>query len=227
MAPLGLFVDGVIGDAAQGSNKLAVLAYSERGEARTRRLVHKRHELVRESWHGASDADAADIGTAANTAHPTALGHVAIHHRAPAADFHQALGRAVFECKISLLVISGAVATFMNRLAKQPRRTKLIIERNHGSQTCDFVEEIENSFHEVVGLHWTAGNIHDRKSRFRTPFPSQIISQTHAARGIARHRVYTPVSRASAGSDYGKSFRCETVNPVTSQDRLLGDRVGA
>ena len=92
---------------------------------RARRLVHERHELVGEAGHGAADADAADVGAAADAGHPAALGDVAVDHRTPAAQLHDALGRAVLVGEIALLVVAGAVAAFVHGLAEQPRRPQL------------------------------------------------------------------------------------------------------
>ena len=52
------------------------------------------------------------------------LVHVAVHHRPPAADLHQTLGRAVFVGEIGLLVIAGAVAALVHRLAEEPGRAQ-------------------------------------------------------------------------------------------------------
>src|SRR4249919_534423 len=53
-------------------------------------LVHERHELVREPRHRAGHADPADVGATPHPALPTANRDVAFHHRALAAQFHQA-----------------------------------------------------------------------------------------------------------------------------------------
>src|SRR4051794_28966443 len=78
VVPARLFVDGGVGDAAQRADELSVWLDERRRERRARRLVHERHELVGEPRHGAADANAADVGTAADAAHPAALGHVAV-----------------------------------------------------------------------------------------------------------------------------------------------------
>ena len=90
-----------------------------------RRLVHEGHELVREPWHRAADADAADVRAAADSGHPSPLGDVAINHRAPAAELYQALGLAVFAREIGLLVIAAAVASLVHGLPEKPLRTQL------------------------------------------------------------------------------------------------------
>src|SRR5262245_2233629 len=83
VAPLGLLVDGPRGDPPQAADRRAVEADGRRGEVPARWLVHERHELVRETRHGASDADAADVRAAADAVDPAALGHVALDDRTP------------------------------------------------------------------------------------------------------------------------------------------------
>src|SRR4051794_1318782 len=58
VAPPRLLVARVVRDRAQLADHAAVHAGHRRGERSTRRLVHERHELVREAGHGAADADA-------------------------------------------------------------------------------------------------------------------------------------------------------------------------
>src|SRR4051794_33103008 len=93
--PLRLPVDRIVGDGAEATDHPAVHANDRRRQDAAGRLVHEGHELVGEAGHGAGDADAADVGAAADAVHPAALGDVAVDYRAPAADLHQALGRAV------------------------------------------------------------------------------------------------------------------------------------
>src|ERR1700730_11985708 len=54
-------------------------------------LVHERHELGGEAGHRARDADAAHVGTATDAVDPSALGHVALHDRAPAPQLDETL----------------------------------------------------------------------------------------------------------------------------------------
>src|ERR1700691_1040672 len=89
-----------------------------RREQRTWRLIHERHEFVRESRHRTSDANPTDIGTPADASHPTALPDVALHHWAPAAELHNALNRSVFLGEFGLLVVAAAVASFVHRLSE-------------------------------------------------------------------------------------------------------------
>src|SRR5271155_5486129 len=78
LAPTGLFVQRRLREAAQGVNRPPISLHRGRRQKRTRRLIHKRHELIREARHGAPNADAADIRTSANPAHPAPLSHVAL-----------------------------------------------------------------------------------------------------------------------------------------------------
>src|SRR5258708_11604191 len=89
VAPLGFLVDGRVGNAAQCTNHAAVTADERGGEHTSGRLVHERHELIGKARHGAPDADAADVGTATDAAHPAALRDVAVYDRAPAAELDE------------------------------------------------------------------------------------------------------------------------------------------
>src|SRR5262249_8309948 len=92
LAPLGLLVGGLGGEPAESADDGAVHAARGRRDLGPRWLVHERHELAREAGHGARDADAAHVGAAAHAVDPAPLGHVALDHRPPAAELHQALG---------------------------------------------------------------------------------------------------------------------------------------
>src|SRR3954470_4284317 len=93
--PAGFLVDGLRRDVAQLADHHPVGAARGPGDLASRRGVHERHELVGEAGHRASDADAADVGAAADAVDPAALGDVALHDRAPATELDQALRRAV------------------------------------------------------------------------------------------------------------------------------------
>src|SRR5277367_2122724 len=121
MPPFRFFVYRGVGEGAQRSNSLAVNADARGGDLRSRRFIHKRHELVRKARHGAADANAADVRAAANSGHPSAFWHVAVDHRPPTTQFHDALRRAIHFGKVALLVIPGAVAAVMHRFAEKPR----------------------------------------------------------------------------------------------------------
>ena len=124
LAPLGLFILGVVCDGAQSSNHGSVALNGGGGEARPRRLIHERHEFVREARHGATDANAADVGTTSDTGHPSALGHVTIHYRAPAADLDQTFRFAVLVREHAFFVIAGAIAAMVDRRAEKPFGTQ-------------------------------------------------------------------------------------------------------
>src|ERR1700683_4821747 len=139
MPPPWFLVHRGVGDTAHGADETAIGANYVGGKLCPWRFVHKGHELIREPWHGASDADAAHVGAAANAAHPATLGYVAIHHRSPAAQLHQAFGRSVVSGKVALLIVRTAIATLVHRLAEQPGRPQLLVQRNHGSQSSHLV----------------------------------------------------------------------------------------
>src|SRR3954451_1441720 len=123
--PGRLLVDCRIGDAAKLADHPAVAAGEHRGDAGAGRLVHERHELVGEARHRAADADPTHVRAPADAGHPAALGGVAVDDRTPAADLHQALRRVVVLREVALLVVAGAVAPFVDRLAEQPRGAEL------------------------------------------------------------------------------------------------------
>src|SRR6476469_6214712 len=73
MPPLRLFVHGLSGDLAQIANHRSVQPRRGRRDLAARRLVHERHELVREARHRAPDAYAADVRAAPDTVDPASL----------------------------------------------------------------------------------------------------------------------------------------------------------
>src|SRR5215813_9823621 len=83
--PFRLLVHGLGGKAPQAADHRAVHAARGRRHGRARRLVHERHELVREAGHRAGDADAADVRAAADSRYPATFGDVAVDDRPPAA----------------------------------------------------------------------------------------------------------------------------------------------
>src|SRR4029450_1418246 len=58
LPPFGLRIDGVERDTAQRPDNGPVQDRRAGRDLAARRLVHERHELVREPGHGAADADA-------------------------------------------------------------------------------------------------------------------------------------------------------------------------
>src|SRR3954453_7531200 len=122
--PLGFLVDRAVGDRPQAPDHLAVAGRQRRRDTAARGGVHERHELVGEARHLAADADAPHVRAAADPRHPAALGDVAVDDRPPAADLHQALRRVVVVREVALLVVAGAVAALVHRLAEQPLRAQ-------------------------------------------------------------------------------------------------------
>src|SRR6476646_6906708 len=113
-APFRFLVRRAGGEAAEAAYHRAVHAAGGGRHGRSRRLVHERHELVREAGHRAGDADAADVGAAAHAVDPAALGHVAFDHGTPAAELDQALGRTVLGGEVAFLVVAGPVAALVH-----------------------------------------------------------------------------------------------------------------
>src|SRR5262245_7199320 len=95
LSPGGLLVERGASEIAQRTHRAPIHQHRRRRHARAGRLIHERHELVGKPGHGAADANAADIRTAADAVDPTATRHVAVDHRAPAAELDDALARTV------------------------------------------------------------------------------------------------------------------------------------
>src|SRR5262245_55374552 len=165
MPPLWFFVDCGVCDASQRADHPAVDSDGARRDSRAGRLVHERHELVREAGHRAADADASDIRTTADASHPPALCHVAVDNRTPTAELHDALWRSVVIGEIALFVVTRAVAPFVYSLAKQPRGSQVVIKGNQRSQCRRLIEKIKQRLHEVVGLNGTSGYVYDWNPR--------------------------------------------------------------
>src|ERR1700729_2136129 len=89
-------------------------------EQRPRRLVHKWHEFVRKSGHRTPDANATDVWTSTDTAHPAAFPYITLDDGSPASKLDNAERRTIFLCELCLLVVASAVTPFMDRAAKQP-----------------------------------------------------------------------------------------------------------
>src|SRR5215470_8183519 len=144
LAPLRLLVGGLRGEAAKSADHGSVHGARRRGDLRSRRLVHERHELVREARHGAGDADAAHVRAAAHAVDPAALGHVALDHGSPAAQLDQALGRAVLARKVTLLVVAGPVTALMHGRAEQPGGPERLVQRDHRGLARHLVQQVED-----------------------------------------------------------------------------------
>src|SRR5438094_7009502 len=131
LPPAGFLVLGFGRDLAQGPDHAAVETAGGGGDLRAGWLIHEGHELVGEARHGAADADATHVGAAAHTVDPAPLRHVALDHRAPAAQLHQALGGAILRGELALLVIAGPVTTFVDGRPEQPLWAQRLVEGDH------------------------------------------------------------------------------------------------
>src|ERR1700761_2753180 len=85
MPPLRFLVDGVVRHLAQPADCHSVSTYRSARELCARRLIHEGHEFIGETGHRAADANATHVRAAADSGHPSALRHVAVHHWSPAA----------------------------------------------------------------------------------------------------------------------------------------------
>src|SRR5918996_2190575 len=143
LPPLRLLVDRLARDGAQRPDDVAVQAAGGGGDLRAGWLVHEGHELVGEAGHGAPDADAPDVRAAADTVDPSPLGDVALRHRPPAAQLHQARGLSVLRGELALLVVAGPVAPFVDGGTEEPGGPQRLVEGNHRCGTGRLVEEVE------------------------------------------------------------------------------------
>src|SRR6202521_414559 len=71
--PLGFLVQRVRGDLPQPPDHPAIDAAGHGADSRAGWLVHEGHELVRETRHGAADADAADVRASTDPVDPAPL----------------------------------------------------------------------------------------------------------------------------------------------------------
>src|SRR5262245_34745200 len=118
MSPLGFLVECCVGEFSKGANDTSVNAAGGGRKFSSGRFIHKRHKLVGKSRHGAADTNSTNIGSSAESRHPSAFWYIAIDDGSPASQFHDAFRRAILRCKVALFVISGAVTTFMNSFSK-------------------------------------------------------------------------------------------------------------
>src|SRR3954467_896478 len=227
VAPLRLLVHRAVGDRAQLADHRAIAAGDRRRQPAAGRRVHERHELVGEAGHRAADADAAHVRAAADAGHPAALGDVAVDHRPPAADLHEALGRVVVGGEVALLVVAGAVAALVHGLAEQPLRAQLRVQRDHRRQPGRLVEQPDERLHEVLRLHRAAGHVDDRQVAGGAEVPPEVVGQAHAAGRVARHRVDAAVRGARPDRDDAPRLRGEAVEPPVQRERLAGRLVVA
>src|ERR1700691_4550579 len=214
--PDRLFIERCLGKAAQGMNGPAISLDSGGRQQGARWLIHERHKLVGKSRHGASDADTPDIGATAEARHPTPLAHIALHHRPPASQLHDAQRRPILFGKLRLLIVASTITAFMDGPPEEPGGTQGIIERDHGGAPGGHVEKIKERLHEVVRLDGASGNTNDGDIALRAPLPTKVIGQPHASGGIAFHGMNSAVGRAGPGSNHCPCFRRQPIDPLTS-----------
>ncbi len=184
MTPLGFFVHRGTGQRPERPNRHAIGADRCTGDLCAWRLIHERHEFIREAGHRTANTNATNIRTPSDP-RPSSL--ASAHCSSPPVPNSRAL-RCTWENRRKSRSRPARsirpVAAFMNGLSKQPRRPQLVIERNHRSKSGDLIEQVQHSFHEVVRLDRTARNIHDRKSRLGLPVPSEIVRSPMAPVGL-------------------------------------------
>src|SRR5215216_1874546 len=222
LAPLGLLVDRLGGDVAQAADHRPVHAAGRRRHLAAGRLVHERHELVREPGHGAADADAAHVGAAADAVEPAPLGHVALDHRPPAADLDQALGGAVLGGEVALLVVAGPVAALVHGHAEQPGGPQGLVQGDHRGLAGRLVEQVQDRLGEVVALDGAAGHTHDRDAGLGLPAPAQVVGDAHGPGGVAGHGVDAAVGGAGADGQHGQGLGGQAVDPLAGGHGLAG-----
>src|SRR3954451_10472726 len=226
-APLGLLVGGAGRHLPQPSDGRAVDAGCGGRGLRARRFVHEGHELVGEAGHGAADADPADVRAPAHAVDPAPLGHVALHHRAPAAQLDDALGRAVLRREVALLVVAGTVAPLVHGAAEQPGGPQGVVERDHRRLAGRQVEQVGQGLGEVVGLDRAARHADDRDAGLGLPVPAEVVGHAHRAGGVAGHGVDPAVRGAGPGGHDGRRLGRQPVEPLAGGDRLPGGGVVA
>src|SRR6266487_1794393 len=182
LAPPGwLLVDCLLRQPAQPRDNHAISMNAIRRELGARWLIHKRHKFVRESRHRTADTDTAHIRTTTNSCHPSPLRDVALYYRSPAPQLHKALRRSILGSEIAYFIVARPITPFVHRIAKEPRRSVGVIQRNHRGETCNLVKKIENGLHEVVWLHRTPWNADDRDTCIGFPVPAKIVEESHCA----------------------------------------------
>src|SRR5581483_3207626 len=179
-------------------------------------------ERVREARHGAPDADAADVRASAHAVDPAALGNVALHHRAPAAQLDQALRRAVLLGELALLVVAASVAALVHGGLEQPLRAQLVVQRDHRRGAGGHVEQVEDRLGQVVWVGRAARHADDGDAGVGLPVPAEVVRHAHGSGGVALHGVDAAVGGAGAHGQHRESLRRQPVEPFTGGDRLAG-----
>ena len=124
-------------------NGFSVCGHGAGRKQGTRRLVHEWHKFVRKTGHGATDADAANIGAPTYTGHPTTLANITLNNRPPTAQFDDALNIAIAGGEVGLLVVAATISPFVDGLTKKPGRAKRFVQRDHGSPPRGHMKQVE------------------------------------------------------------------------------------
>src|SRR3954462_4266904 len=143
--PLGFVVelalDGLL--AAPAQDRAVAELREVRRELAVGVLVHEGHVLVGEARHRARHADPADVGTAAHVALPAAQRHVALDHRALAAELDQAaVVGAVLGGEVALLVERRAVAALVRGAPEERDGPARVVELGHGAHAGQREDEV-------------------------------------------------------------------------------------
>src|SRR5271156_475230 len=162
--PAWLLVERRLGKTPECVNGAAISHNGGGREQRSGRLGHEGHKLIRKTGHSAADTDAAYIGAAADSRHPSAFSYVALNHRTPASQFHDASDVTVLIGKFSLFIIAAAVAAFVNCGTEEPARPQPAIERNHRGQSRQLIKQVKQGFGKIIGLNRAAGHAHNRNA---------------------------------------------------------------
>ena len=166
------------------------------------------------------------FGHPPDSSHPSALSNIALHHRSPAPEFHDARRRSIFVRELCLFVISAPITTLVHGRPKKPRRSQSIVQRNHRSSPGGHVQQIQQNFHKIVRLHRASRNANDGNVRARLPIPTEVIRQSHTAGRVSLHGVDAAVGSACSSRDHRPGLWRQAIDPVTRQDRLSGFLVG-
>src|SRR5438874_11868385 len=102
----------------------------------------------------------------------------------------------------------------MYGFAEEPGGSPNIVQRDHRGHASRLVEEIEDGFHEVVGLYGASGNVHDGDAGLGFPVPAQVVIDTHGTGGIALHGLDATVGSSGAYCYHGGGFRVKTIYPL-------------
>src|ERR1017187_5681382 len=226
-APLRFLVRRAGGEAAQAADHRAVHAAGGRRHRRAWWLVHEGHELVRESGHGAGDADAADVRAAADAVDPAPLGYVALDDGSPAAELDQALRGTVLGGEVAFLVVPGPVAALVDGGVEQPSRPQRLVERDHRRLPRHLVEQVQDRLGQVVRLDRAARHADNRQARLGLVIPAQVVRYAHGAGRVTRHRVDTAVGGAGSYRQDGRGLGGQPVEPFVGGHRLARRRVVA